>query len=564
MRASRFHLSTTREIPAGAELASHRLMLRAGMIRQMASGLYSWMPLGLRVLRRVERIVREEMDAAGALELLLPMVQPAELWEESGRWDRFGPELLRLTDRHERRFCLGPTHEEIITDIFRREIRSHKQLPVTFYQIQTKFRDEVRPRFGVMRAREFLMKDAYSFHLDDASLQATYERMYAAYSRIFERIGLNYRAVQADTGSMGGSQSHEFHVLADSGEDAIAFSTVSDYAANVELAPAMAPAAAEPGETSEHPAAVRRSGAIAGAVGRHERVEVQLVAGREAPWVALVLRGDHDLNEIKAQKLPMLADPLRVAPAATLAGLEGVNAGALDLTCWQGPILADHAAAALTGFAAPAGEGEFHDGLVWGRDVPAPGAVDLRQVVPGDPSPDGAGTLEIARGIEVGHIFQLGRKYSETMNARVADDQGREQAVTMGCYGIGVSRIVAAAIEQHHDERGICWPAAIAPFDLALLPMHYARSERVRAAAQTLYEALTTAGLAVLLDDRGLRPGVMFAEMELIGVPHRVVLSERGLDAGEIEYQGRRDAEATLIPLADAPGWLQRRLRPDG
>ncbi len=564
MRASRFHLSTTREIPAGAELASHRLMLRAGMIRQMASGLYSWMPLGLRVLRRVERIVREEMDAAGALELLLPMVQPAELWEESGRWDRFGPELLRLTDRHERRFCLGPTHEEIITDIFRREIRSHKQLPVTFYQIQTKFRDEVRPRFGVMRAREFLMKDAYSFHLDDASLQATYERMYAAYSRIFERIGLNYRAVQADTGSMGGSQSHEFHVLADSGEDAIAFSTVSDYAANVELAPAMAPAAAEPGETSEHPAAVRRSGAIAGAVGRHERVEVQLVAGREAPWVALVLRGDHDLNEIKAQKLPMLADPLRVAPAATLAGLEGVNAGALDLTCWQGPILADHAAAALTGFAAPAGEGEFHDGLVWGRDVPAPEAVDLRQVVPGDPSPDGAGTLEIARGIEVGHIFQLGRKYSETMNARVADDQGREQAVTMGCYGIGVSRIVAAAIEQHHDERGICWPAAIAPFDLALLPMHYARSERVRAAAQTLYEALTTAGLAVLLDDRGLRPGVMFAEMELIGVPHRVVLSERGLDAGEIEYQGRRDAEATLIPLADAPGWLQRRLRPDG
>ncbi|MDY6813984.1 MAG: proline--tRNA ligase [Pseudomonadota bacterium] len=564
MRASRFHLSTTREIPAGAELASHRLMLRAGMIRQMASGLYSWMPLGLRVLRRVERIVREEMDAAGALELLLPMVQPAELWEESGRWDRFGPELLRLTDRHERRFCLGPTHEEIITDIFRREIRSHKQLPVTFYQIQTKFRDEVRPRFGVMRAREFLMKDAYSFHLDDASLQATYERMYAAYSRIFERIGLNYRAVQADTGSMGGSQSHEFHVLADSGEDAIAFSTVSDYAANVELAPAMAPAAAEPGETSEHPAAVRRSGAIAGAVGRHERVEVQLVAGREAPWVALVLRGDHDLNEIKAQKLPMLADPLRFAPAATLAGLEGVNAGALDLTCWQGPILADHAAAALTGFAAPAGEGEFHDGLVWGRDVPAPEAVDLRQVVPGDPSPDGAGTLEIARGIEVGHIFQLGRKYSETMNARVADDQGREQAVTMGCYGIGVSRIVAAAIEQHHDERGICWPAAIAPFDLALLPMHYARSERVRAAAQTLYEALTTAGLAVLLDDRGLRPGVMFAEMELIGVPHRLVLSERGLDAGEIEYQGRRDAEATLIPLADAPGWLQRRLRPDG
>ncbi len=560
MRASRFHLSTTREVPAGAELASHRLMLRAGMIRQMASGLYSWMPLGLRVLRQVERIVREEMDAAGALELLLPMVQPAELWEESGRWDRFGPELLRLTDRHERRFCLGPTHEEIITDIFRREVRSHKQLPVTFYQIQTKFRDEVRPRFGVMRAREFLMKDAYSFHLDEASLQATYERMYAAYSRIFERIGLNYRAVQADTGSMGGSQSHEFHVLAESGEDAIAFSTGSDYAANVELAPAMPPTAAnEAGETGELASADRRSGAV----GRDERVEVQLVAGREASWVALVLRGDHDLNEIKAQKLPMLADPLRFAPAATLAELDGVSAGEVDLTRWQGPIVADHAAAALTRFAAPAGEGVFHDGLAWGRDVPAPAVADLRQVVPGDPSPDGVGTLEIARGIEVGHIFQLGRKYSETMNARVADDQGHDQAVAMGCYGIGVSRIVAAAIEQHHDDRGICWPAAIAPFDLALLPVHYARSERVRAAAQTLYETLMAAGLSVLLDDRGLRPGVMFAEMELIGVPHRLVLSERGLDAGEIEYQGRRDAEATLIPLADAPGWLQRRLRPD-
>ncbi len=546
MRASQYHLSTTRETPASAEIVSHQLMLRAGMIRQMAAGVYTWMPLGLRVLRRVEAIIREEMDRSGAQEVLMPMVQPAELWQESGRWDQYGPELLRFQDRHSRDFCLGPTHEEVITDIFRREIRSHRQLPLNLYQIQTKFRDEIRPRFGVMRAREFVMKDAYSFHLDSASLAETYQIMFDAYVRIFTRLGLDFRAVHADTGSIGGQLSHEFHVLADSGEDQIAFSTESDYAANVELAETPPPEGHRP-----HPVeALIHHEAAPDTVAPERRVRVHLVHGTGGRLVALALRADHTLNETKADKLEQVASPLRLATARESRqrlGITHEEIGPIELDC---PLVADHAVAHMADFACAANARAGHyTGVNWGRDTLEPAIADLRNVGPDDPSPDGRGVLRIARGIEVGHIFQLGDKYSTDMNARVTDDQGREHAVIMGCYGIGVSRLVAAAIEQNNDERGIIWPEALAPFRLALVPVNLHKSDRVRQNAEQIYQRLEAAGIDVLFDDRGLRPGVMFADMDLIGIPHRLVISERGLEAGTLEYKARRDAEPAPIPL---------------
>ncbi len=555
MRASEFHLSTTREIPAGAETVSHQLMLRAGMIRQLASGLYTWLPLGLRVLRRVEQIVREEMDRSGALELLMPVVQPAELWQESGRWEQYGPELLRFSDRHERPFCLGPTHEEVITDLFRREIRSHRQLPVNFYQIQTKFRDEIRPRFGVMRAREFLMKDAYSFHLDKDCLDRTYQTMHATYTRIFTRLGLNFRAVHADSGSIGGSFSHEFHVLADSGEDAIAFSTQGNYAANVELAAALPPA--DPRAAPTCPMAEAAPGTASG-----PRVTVHWMMGRDGNPVGLVLREEHSLNEIKAEKLPQLSVPLRRVTPEDWARL-GQGNPAAGLPGADMALIVDHAAAALADFVwLGHSDGSVWAGVNWGRDLPEPAVADLRNVVPGDRSPDGEGTLEIARGIEVGHIFQLGTKYSAALNAQVLDEAGQNRVVTMGCYGIGVSRVVAAAIEQNHDERGIRWPLALAPFQVALAPLQYTKSAAVREATDALYAELQSVGVTVLLDDRNLRPGVMFADLELIGIPHRIVISERTLSGGQVEYQARHEENARLVDRADILPLLQSALNP--
>ena len=550
MRASAFHLSTTREIPAGAETVSHQLMLRAGMIRQLASGLYTWLPLGLRVLRRVEQIVREEMDRSGALELLMPVVQPAELWQESARWEQYGPELLRFTDRHQRPFCLGPTHEEVITDLFRREIRSHRQLPVNFYQIQTKFRDEIRPRFGIMRAREFLMKDAYSFHLDKDCLDRTYQVMYETYTRIFTRLGLNFRAVRADSGSIGGSFSHEFHVLAESGEDAIVFSNGSDYAANIELAAALPPKDARP-----MPGQPMTQIALDDAT--ESRVTVSWMMGNDGTPVGLVLREEHRLNAIKAEKLPQLAIPLKPVAADALAALKG-HAPHAGMN-----LIVDHAAAVLGDFTwIDPGTGNAWAHVNWGRDLPEPTCADLREVTVGDPSPEDEGTLEIARGIEVGHIFQLGTKYSAALNAQVLDDAGQNRTVIMGCYGIGVSRVVAAAIEQNHDERGICWPQALAPFDVALAPMHYAKSATVRDATDALYAELQAAGIRVLLDDRNLRPGVMFADLELIGIPHRIVISERTLGHHQVEYQARHAPESQLIGREDILALLRDALEP--
>jgi len=572
MRTSQFPLQTVKETPADAEVISHQLMLRAGLIRKLAAGLYTWLPLGLRVLRKVEHIVRDEMDRAGALEVLMPAVQPAELWIESGRWDQYGPELLRLQDRHHREFCFGPTHEEIITDLARNELKSYKQLPVSFYQIQTKFRDEIRPRFGVMRAREFLMKDAYSFHADDASLAATYAVMHAAYSRIFTRCGLDFRPVQADTGSIGGNASHEFHVLASSGEDAIAFSSDSNYAANVELAEALAPAAAAPAPAQESrlvdtPAAKTIADLVTQFGQPSERtIKTLVVAAAEGVpggLVALLVRGDHELNAVKAAKLPQVAAPLRMAGEAEIRAAVGAGPGSLGpkdlpLTC-----IVDRAAAVTADFCCGANQdGKHWFGLNWGRDLPLPAVADLRNVMDGDPSPDGRGTLTIARGIEVGHIFQLGRKYSDAMKATVLGEDGRALTMTMGCYGIGVSRVVAAAVEQHHDERGICWPAPIAPFAVALLPMKLGKSYRVRDATEQIYADLQAAGIEVLLDDRDARPGFMFADMELIGIPHRVVVGDKGLDDGMVEYKGRRDAEMQLIPIAQIVGFLMERLRP--
>jgi prolyl-tRNA synthetase len=567
MRLSTFPLSTLKETPADAEIVSHQLMLRAGMLRKQAAGVYSWLPAGLRVLRKVEAIIREEMERAGCLELLMPAVQPAELWQESGRWEQYGPELLRITDRHNREFCFGPTHEEIITDIARRELRSYKQLPVTYYQIQTKFRDEIRPRFGIMRAREFLMKDAYSFHIDQASLEQTYRVMYDAYSRIFTRLGMDFRPVQADSGAIGGNVSHEFHVLADSGEDAIAFSSGSDYAANVEMAEAVAPAGdrPQPGkdmQTVDTPGkhSIEEVSDFLG-IAPAACVKTLLVQGASDEVVALVLRGDHELNTVKAEKLSEVASPLQFATDAQIFAAAGCNAGSLGPVGLDIPVIVDHAAARLADFTCGANsDGRHLSGVNWGRDLPEPLCADLRNVVAGDPSPDGKGTLSIARGIEVGHIFQLGTKYSKAMQASVLDEQGKELPMIMGCYGIGVSRIVAAAIEQNHDDKGMIWPPAIAPWQVALLPMNMNKSTRVREASEALYAELLDAGLEVLLDDRPVRPGVMFSDMELIGVPCRVVVGEKNLDLGLVEYRGRRDTDSQQVARGDIVGLLQAKL----
>ena len=559
MRTSNFPLQTLKEVPNDAEIASHQLMLRAGLIRKLAAGLYTWLPLGLRVLRKVEAIVREEMNRAGGLEVLMPAVQPAELWEESGRWQKYGAELLRLQDRHGRDFCFGPTHEEIITDLARNELRSYKQLPVNYYQIQTKFRDERRPRFGVMRAREFLMKDAYSFHADQDSLQQTYDDMHAAYCAIFSRCGLDFRPVAADTGSIGGNASHEFHVLADAGEDAIAFSTESSYAANVELAEAVSPAeaAAAPSRALEK-LDTPNAKTIAELVEQFDQPIEQTVKTlivhaaeeAEAELVALLLRGDHELNEIKAEKLADVAEPLTMATEEEIRAAVGAGPGSLGPIGLNMPIYVDRAAAVASDFSAGANEdGKHWFGINWGRDCELPTVVDIRNVIEGDPSPDGQGSLTIARGIEVGHIFQLGQTYSEKLGASVLDENGKNQTMTMGCYGIGVSRVVGAAIEQHHDDKGITWPTAIAPFQVALVPMQMKKSERVREVAEKLYAELQAAGIDVLFDDRDARPGVMFADMELIGIPHRVVIGERGLDAGELEYRARGDDENQMLPI---------------
>lgn len=563
MRASRFLISTLKETPADAEVISHKLMLRAGMIRRLASGLYTWLPLGLRVLQKVENIVREEMNRAGALEVLMPVVQPAELWEESGRWEQFGPELLRIEDRHQRPFCLGPTHEEVITELARHELSSYKQLPVNFYQIQTKFRDERRPRFGVMRAREFLMKDAYSFHLTEESLQETYQDMYEAYCRIFDRIGLDYRAVLADTGAIGGSGSHEFHVLAASGEDAIAFSTESDYAANIEMAeaPVTGPAAA-PTQTMEEVATPgqRTIEEVCNflKVPSSQVVKTLIVHGEDGGLVALVLRGDHELNTIKAEKLDGVAAPLTFASEEEVRAALGCSVGSIGPVNLNIPVIVDRSAASLSDFVCGANKDDYHlRGVNWGRDVEISRQEDIRNVVAGDPSPDGKGVLEIKRGIEVGHIFQLGTKYSEAMKAVVLDENGKERPMVMGCYGIGVSRIVAAAIEQNHDEHGIVWPEAIAPFQVAIVPINMQKSPAVADACEQLYEQLQAAGYDVLfMDDPKARFGATLADVELMGIPHRLVVGDRGLEKGSVEYQHRRRGEKQDIALADVLEFL--------
>jgi len=568
MRASNLLISTLKETPADAEIVSHQLMLRAGFIRRLASGLYTWLPMGLKILRKTEAIIREEMNRSGAQEVLMPSVQPAELWQESQRWEKYGPELLRIVDRHQRDFCYGPTHEEVITDLVRQEIRSYKQLPVNFYQIQTKFRDEIRPRFGLMRAREFLMKDAYSFHLDQASLQQTYDDMYATYTRIFTRIGLDFRAVQADTGSIGGNASHEFHVLANSGEDAIAFSDSSDYAANVELAEALAPAtprgAASEAMTSVDTPKQHTIDEVSQFLNRPaaQCLKTLLVDGaKEGTVVALVVRGDHELNEIKAEKHPLVAAPLTFATAEKVREVCGANIGSIGPVGLTIPVVVDHAAAHVADFVCGANEDDKHlTGVNWGRDLADPDTADLRNVVSGDPSPDGQGKLDIARGIEVGHIFQLGENYSSKMNAVVLTESGKSQVMTMGCYGIGVSRVVAAAIEQNHDDRGIIWPEAIAPFQVALVPVNAHKAARVKEKAEEIYQQLLDAGIDVLLDDRGLRPGVAFADMELMGIPHRLILGERGLDNGMIEYKNRRSGEGEEFSLDDVIGSLKQKL----
>jgi len=551
MRASQFLIATLKETPSDAEVISHQLMLRAGMIRKEASGLYSWLPMGLRTLRKVERIVREEMENAGAQEVLMPTVQPAELWEESGRWEQYGPELLRLSDRHGRAFCMGPTHEEVITDLVRRELKSYKQLPANFYQIQTKFRDEIRPRFGVMRSREFIMKDAYSFHADRESLQNTYEIMHQAYTNIFSRLGLDFRPVLADTGSIGGSSSHEFHVLADSGEDDIAFSDSSDYAANVELAEALSPAGERAEPTMEMTLVdTPNAKTIAQLVEQHnlaieKTVKTLIVAASEESdhsFIALLVRGDHELNEIKAEKLPEIESPLRMATEEEIRGFMDAGPGSIGPVNLTIPCVIDRAVEKMSDFGAGANiEGKHFFGINWDRDMPTPKVADLRNVVEGDPSPCGQGTLQIKRGIEVGHIFQLGTKYSEAMNATVLDVNGKAVAMDMGCYGIGVTRVVAAAIEQNHDENGIIWPASLAPFQVALIPLNYDKSEEVQQVADAIYSDLKAAGIEVIMDDRKERPGVKFADAELMGIPHRLVISDRGIKAGAYEYKGRRD-----------------------
>ncbi|HED16255.1 MAG TPA: proline--tRNA ligase, partial [Gammaproteobacteria bacterium] len=548
MRVSQFPLFTLKETPSDAEVISHQLMLRSGMIRKLAAGIYTWLPLGLKVLRKVENIVREEMNRVGALEVLMPAVQPAELWQESGRWEQYGPELLRMHDRHQREFCLGPTHEEVITDLARNEIKSYKQLPLNFYQIQSKFRDEIRPRFGIMRGREFLMKDAYSFHLNQASLQDTYNDMFEAYTNIFTRVGVDFRPVEADTGSIGGNTSHEFHVLAESGEDAIAFSDQGDYAANVELAPALPPVEQRaPASQELKKVATPDQHSIEAVcetlkVNANQTIKTLIVTGAESGLVALVLRGDHILNPLKAEKIPAVAEPLCFATEDEIKQQLPCGTGSLGPVGLDIPLLVDHSAAALSDFVCGANLDGYHlTGCNWVRDLPEPDTFDLRNAEAGDPSPDGVGHLSIRRGIEVGHIFQLGEKYSQALNAVVLDENGKTTTMTMGCYGIGVSRIVAAAIEQHHDDKGIIWPDSIAPYQIALLPLNMKKSDEVRQATEALYTSLTQAGYEVLLDDREVRAGVMFADMELIGIPHRIVIGARSLKQGEVEYKGRCD-----------------------
>lgn len=571
MRTSQYLLSTLKETPADAEVISHQLMLRAGMIRKLASGLYTWMPTGLRVLKKVENIVREEMNNAGAIEVSMPVVQPADLWQESGRWEQYGPELLRFVDRGERPFVLGPTHEEVITDMVRNEISSYKQLPLNFFQIQTKFRDEVRPRFGVMRSREFVMKDAYSFHTSQESLQETYDKMFAAYSKIFSRMDLDFRPVQADTGSIGGNASHEFQVLAQSGEDDVVFSSESDFAANIELAEAVAPKGERAAPTEElRIVDTPNAKTIAELTEQfnlpiEKTVKTLLVhATKESghTLVALLVRGDHELNEVKAEKLEMVASPLTFATEAEIRAAVNTGPGSLGPINMTVPVVADRTVAMMSDFGAGANiDGKHYFGINWERDLPLPLVADIRNVVEGDPSPDGKGTLLIKRGIEVGHIFQLGTKYTEALKATVQGEDGRNQLMTMGCYGIGVTRVVAAAIEQNHDERGIIWPDAIAPFQVAILPMNMHKSFRVKDLAESLYNSLRAKGIDVIMDDRKERPGVMFADMELIGVPHTVVIGDRNLDSDEIEYKNRRNGEKQMIKTGEIEDFLLAQIK---
>jgi len=570
MRASQFLIATLKETPSDAEVISHQLMLRAGMIRKEASGLYSWLPMGLRTLRKVERIVREEMENAGVQEVLMPTIQPSELWEESGRWEQYGPELLRLNDRHGRAFCVGPTHEEVITDLVRNELKSYKQLPANFYQIQTKFRDEIRPRFGVMRSREFIMKDAYSFHSNRESLQSTYDIMHQAYTNIFTRLGLDFRPVLADTGSIGGSTSHEFHVLADCGEDDIAFSDSSDYAANIELAEALSPAGERAPATIEMTLVdTPNAKTIAELVEQHglaieKTVKTLIVAASESSehkFIALLVRGDHELNEIKAEKLPEIESPLRMATEEEIRGFMDAGPGSIGPVNLTIPCIIDRAVDKMADFGAGANiEGKHFFGINWDRDMPTPPVADLRNVVEGDASPCGQGTLQIKRGIEVGHIFQLGTKYSEAMNATVLDVNGKAIPMDMGCYGIGISRVVAAAIEQNHDDNGIIWSASLAPFQIALIPLNYDKSEEVQQVADDIYSELKAAGIEVIMDDRKERPGVKFADAELMGIPHRLVISDRGIKAGAYEYKGRRDEEKQDVTAKGIVEFLKAKL----
>ena len=574
MRASQFLIATQKETPADAEVISHQLMLRAGLIRRLASGLYTWLPMGLRSIRKVERIVREELDAAGAQELLMPAVQPAELWQESGRWQQYGPELLRLKDRHQRDFCIGPTHEEVITDMVRKEVRSYKNLPMNFYQIQTKFRDEVRPRFGVMRSREFIMKDAYSFHLDQESLQQTYDAMHTAYTNIFTRLGLNFRAVRADSGTIGGDASQEFHVLARSGEDDIAFSNSpnSNFAANVETAEAMLPEAKRgaPSKLMEkiHTPDQKTIDSVCEFLGltKQQSLKTLVVLGTadqagKQPLVALVLRGDHSMNEIKAEKHPLIAEPLTMAPEQRIIDELGTKPGSIGPVGLTISIIADRAVTVMNDFTAGANEaGYHHTNVNWQRDCDYSDVADIRNVVEGDPSPCGHGEIEIKRGIEVGHIFQLGDKYSRAMNATVLNENGKAQFMQMGCYGIGITRVVAACIEQNFDDKGIMWPLALAPFEIALIPLNYEKSEAVRTATDKLYNELKMAGIDVIMDDRAMRPGVKFADAELIGLPHRVVIGDRGLDSGTLEYRDRRAEANEDMPLEGALEFIKTKL----
>jgi len=570
MRVSKLLLATLKESPSDAEVTSHKLMLRAGMVRKLASGLYTWLPLGLRVLRKVENIIREELNNVGSQEVLMPATQPAELWKESGRWEQYGPELLRMKDRHGREFCFGPTHEEVITDMVRNELRSYKQLPANFYQIQTKFRDEIRPRFGIMRSREFLMKDAYSFHIDEESLGETYKEMHSSYCKIFDRIGLDYRPVQADTGSIGGNASHEFHVLASSGEDDIAFSSDSDYAANIEFAEALAP-------TTQRAAATKEMQLIEtpNAKSINELVEqfelniedtvktliVHADEESEHKLIAILVRGDHELNEVKAEKLEGIASPLCFASDEEIHKTIGAGPGSLGPVNLKIPYFVDRSVAVMSDFSAGANiDGKHYFGINWERDLALGEIVDIRNVLEGDASPDGKGTLSIKRGIEVGHIFQLGKKYSEALKATVLDEQGKATVMTMGCYGIGVSRVVAAAIEQNHDDKGIIWPDSIAPFQVVIIPMNMHKSDTLKSVAEKLYQDLKDSDIDVLFDDRKGRAGIMFADMELIGIPHRIVIGDRGLEKGMVEYKGRRDSDNTDIALDDIVQFLKDKL----